>query len=111
MSGARKNHQKSGPGNPVRLLGEQMSGCHFSSMSKVLSPSWMVVVMPEVSASSYCLGSGNHLLLSTFGADGAVAEGEVGSAGAVAPQVVIRAHIAGLIRPEVGRHRGKRTTG
>jgi hypothetical protein len=39
-------------------------------MSKVLSPSWMVVVMPEVSASSYFLGSGNHLLLFTFGAAG-----------------------------------------
>src|SRR5262249_2782542 len=52
----------------VRLFGEQPSGRHFSSMSKVLLPLWMVVVMPEVSVASYSLGKGNHLLRSTVGA-------------------------------------------
>jgi hypothetical protein len=55
----------------VRFLGEQTSGHHFNSMSKEFSPLWMVV-MPEASANSYCLGSTNHWQRSVIGPRGVV---------------------------------------
>src|SRR5579864_3494174 len=43
-----------------------LRGHHLNSMSKVLSPRWISVMIPEVSGSSYCWGRGNHLARAAF---------------------------------------------